>query len=314
MSPAVPVEIRQPSPSELEEALEIPSSPERARWLRHHVRNPAGQRILVGVDEGGGVARAYAGRRLRVRLEGAPAAFTLVSDTFREGASEAFDRAFGQCFGGGEEGQDVVLFGLPDGPAWDVARTELRYDMIRSQLALVAPASSRSGGGGAAAPDVEEVEAFPEAVDELFGRAASASPAIAERTRATLQHRFPPGEGFRIALARRQGALQGYAVFHPEGPPELERTAWVWDWLVPSGTEEDAAPLRSWLRERAAEAGASDLAALFPDSCPDWIAFQRAGFQARPFPRFLVARTFAKRQSMRWLYHNWYYTLADVVD
>jgi len=313
VNPASPHEIRQPNASELEALVAALPASERADWRRHHAESPESTRVLIGLDEQGQPAGAHAGRRLVVRMEGARAGFTLVGDSFRPGASVAFDRAFGQTFGGAEEGLDLVHFGLADAPAWDLARAEMRYDMIRTQLALVLPIAER-GSSGASGLTVEEVAAFPEAVDALFERAAGSLGAVAERTAEALARRFPPDRGFRVALARHGGGVAGYAVFRAAGPPEVEGAAWLWDWLVPPGEEPAGDALRAWAADCAASAGADRLAAVFPDSCSDWIAFQRAGFRAHAFPRFLVARSYAKQQSMRWLYHHWYYTLADLVD
>jgi hypothetical protein len=61
----------------------------------------------------------------------------------------------------------------------------------------------------------------------------------------------------------------------------------------------------------AIEQGAKEVLALFPDSTPEWMAFQETGFRARDTSYFLVGRNYSKPHDMRWLRNNWYYTLGD---
>ena len=96
-----------------------------------------------------------------------------------------------------------------------------------------------------------------------------------------------------------------------DAPFDLVQSGLVCDWIVPPDDAGAAHALLAWLAECAREADEEALTALFPDTAPEWLAFQRAGLRARPTRYFLVGRNYVKRYSMIWLYHNWFYTLGD---
>jgi hypothetical protein len=204
------------------------------------------------------------------------------------------------------------MYGMPVRSAWRIGRLYLDYEVCRSQDALwVDPDRFRA----AAAPcvEVEEVERFPEEVVELFERAREPHGALAVRDAAYLNWRFVerPEHAYRCALARgARGESLGLAVYRG-AVFDGHESGLVCDWLVPAGEERAAHALRAWLVERARSEDRRCLAGIWPETCPDWGSFQRAGYRVSPTQYYNVICQYTARFDIRWLYWNWYYTLGD---
>ncbi|MFT6362360.1 MAG: hypothetical protein ACJAZ8_000763 [Planctomycetota bacterium] len=193
---------------------------------------------------------------------------------------------------------------------------------MRTQLKLIAETDKvqlPSLGPVGSGVDVQELTEFPEDAAELFQKHAERTGAIAVRDKAQLDWRYVknPNNQYRIAAARRGPELVGLTV-QRTGSFDGEDSSLVCDWMV-AGPESNRAPfdlgatieLLAWQRAAATEASAPKIAALFPDSCAEWLGFQEAGFRVRDTSYFLVGRNYSKRHDMRWLRNNWYYTLGD---
>jgi len=298
----------------------VPRTLEQWRW--QYLENPSGWRISLAVLDGdGSVISQYAGVGQRMLLEGQPANFSQAVDSmtdpaWRRGLKKpgffvltGYPYAAG--YGGPPPDQDTIMWGLPVPPAWRVGKTYLDYELVRTQLKLVAD-PARLVLGDASGVDIEEVDEFPEEVAALAERRAGAAGAMAIRDKAQLDWRFVrhPEKSYKIALARRAGALVGCSVF-ATGAFDLSEDALVCDWIVDVGDTAAANALLAWQAQHARAAGMQRLTTILPETCPEWLAFQRAGFRVRPTHYFLVGRNYVKRYSMIWLYHNWFYTLGD---
>ncbi len=298
----------------------VPRTLESWRW--QYLQNPSGWRIWLGFARDGRLISQYAGVGQRMLLEGAPARFSQAVDSMTD---RSFARGlkkpgyfvltgypYAANYGGPPPDKDVIMWGAPVPPAWRIGRAYLEYELIRPQQKLSAP-PDQVRARSAAGVEIEEPPRFPAEVEGLFRRAAAPHGAIAVRDKAHLDWRFcdHPERRYALALARRRGELRGLTVYAKaafDGEPDQ---GLVCDWLVVPGDEEVAGTLRAWLVGRARADGARQLVAAFPDTCAEWLDFQRAGLRAAPTRHFLVGRNYVRRFTMRWLYWHWYYTLGD---
>ena len=291
-------------------------------WRWQYLANPSGWRIWLAVlDEGGAVISQYAGVGQRMWLEGESANFSQAVDSmtdpaWRRGLKKPgffvlTGYPYAENYGGPPPDHDTIMWGLPVPPAWRVGKTYLDYELVRTQLKLVAPVDGLCLGASGAV-EVEEVSEFPEEVRALAERRSALSGAMAVRDKAQLDWRFVqhPEKSYRIALAKRGGELVGCSVAST-GAFDQAQSALVCDWIADPGDAEAQSALLAWQAECARAAGEEHLTTILPDSAPEWLSFQRAGFRVRPTQYFLVGRNYTKRYSMIWLYHNWFYTLGD---
>ena len=133
------------------------------------------------------------------------------------------------------------------------------------------------------------------------------------RDRAQLDWRWVahPEKRCRIALARRGRELLGYAVL-VRGDFDGERDlALVADWLVAPGEPAATAALLAWIAARARLDGLGTLTTIVPDSAPEWLELQRAGFRVAPTRYFVIGKQYRRRYDVHWMNRHWYYTLGD---
>ncbi len=293
------------------------------RWL--YQRNPSGSRIWLALDEEGAVVSQYAGLGQRMWVQGERANFSQSVDSMtdlgpraglkRPGAFVLTGRPYAEHFGGDAPDRDLVMWGLPVPAAWRIGRRYLDYELIRTQLALfAAPDDVRPGipRAGAADVRVEEVARFPDELDALSERLGRERGAVAVRDRAQLAWRFEddPRHTYRLAVARTSRGLAGLAACRP-GTFDGRDGLLVADFAVGQGEDAAAAALLDWLAAAAADADRAELVAVFPETAPEWLDFQRAGFRARGTQYVLVGRSYARRIEFPWLRRSWYYTLGD---
>jgi hypothetical protein len=120
-----------------------------------------------------------------------------------------------------------------------------------------------------------------------------------------------PDERYDIGIARRGGAAVGYAVYRRGLFARVEGEGLICDFICPPDDVGTRTALLAWLVERARASGAERLVTLFPDTSPEWLAFQRQGFHAAGTAYFVVGKSFVKRHRIQWLYQNWFATLGD---
>lgn len=294
-----------------------PRSLEAWRW--QFLENPAGRRMWLAFDSDGRVINQQAGVPLRMRFDGEAAVWTQVVDSFSDpehrsglkkpGLFTIAAMPFSDNYGGPD--RDAVMYGIPPRDAFRIGQKFLGYEAVRNQNKLVLM-SDRASLGSAGGVDVEEVERFPESIVELFEAAAPRFGAATVRDATYLNWRFRhPEREYSRAIARRAGKIVGYAVYR-EGEFDHSRDGLVCDWLTAPDQPEAASALWAWLAESSFECGVERLVAVFPETAPDWVAFQLAGFRAERTRFYMVARAYRRPYDMRWLYRNWYYTLGDL--
>lgn len=205
-----------------------------------------------------------------------------------------------------------ALVGLPNRGVFRLAFARCGAETVRNQNKLcLVPKALR--GAFDHELTVEEVAGFGADVDDLFARASGRYGAIGVRDARYLDWRFAahPERPYRIAQTREAaGRLVGYAVFR-YGRFDGRDDGLVADWLTDPGVPAAGHALRRWLAERTEEAGAELLTIVLPDTCPEWLEFQHAGFRVRPTADFLMARAYRRQHDVVWMHRNWYYTLAD---
>ncbi len=288
------------------------------QWRWRYLDNPGGWRIFVTVTPDGRVVTQCAAIGQRMLLDGAHGSFCQLVDSMSDPAFREWrtkPSAFATCsvkfwdhYG---SNPDTVVWGLPVPAAWRVGKRDMRYAVVRTQTRLVGSARTWQS---AAAPqvDVEEVHDIPTDIDHLFARAAAPYKAIAVRDAALLTWRFlrHPEHRYTLAVARRSGRAVGLCV-HRTGELEGERVGLVCEWLVDPGDDGARAALGTWLLARTHADGAKRFVAFLPDSCVEWLPLQHLGMRVEASSYFIVGREAGRGHDMRWLYHNWYYTLGD---
>ncbi len=299
-----------------------PRTTEAWRW--QFLEHPHGRRVWIGLDREGRVVGQQASLPVRMQVGDETMFWSQVVDSFadpshgrglrKKGVYATTARGHSDRFGGEPPERDPIMYGMPVRPAWRIGRLYLDYEVCRSQDALCAELARIEHPAGGAV-EVEEVERFPDEVSDLFERARGPHGALAIRDAAILDWRWlrRPGHRYRCALARRRGAgreLLGLAV-QRSGRFDAFEGGLACDWLVVPGADGAARALRAWLAERTRDDGGERLVGIWPETCPDWSAFQRAGFRVRPTQYYNVICQYTARFDLRWLYWNWYYTLGD---
>jgi len=289
------------------------------RWLFE--RNPSGRRLWLAVAPDGRIVAQCAGIAQRMLIDGAPTHVSqsidsLADPTFtgglkRPGVFVTTCLAYWEAYSGDAPDRDAFVWGWPVETAWRIGKSQLSYEVVRTQSRLVATERTFAPTSDPSVA-VHEVRAFPADVDGLFEQVARTSRCIAVRDVPQLTWRFLERPGFRyeIAEARRAGRLVGLAVWRSaafDGRPCGALCEWLVDGSVPGA----AAELAAWAFERTRAAGRDELVAVLPDVHPQWLVMQDMGFRVGPTKYFPVARHFAKRHEPRWLQKHWYYTFAD---
>ncbi len=293
-----------------------------AAWRWQFEANPSGARIFLALTEDGQVVSQYAGIGQRVLLEGQRVSFSQSVDSMTDPAWRLVLREpgffvltatpYGERFGGPGPDQDVFMWGLPVWSAWRVGKAYLDYEVLRTQLKLAAPLE-RLRLAPAGGVEVEEVARFPDDVEAVGASRAAQAGAMAVRDVPQLEWRFRqrPDRSYAVGVARRGGAAVGYAVFRKDLFDKTPDEGLVCDFVAPPGDAAVSSALLAWLADRARAEDARRLVTLFPDTAPEWQAFQRAGFHAAGTMYFIVGRSWVKRTKLRWLFENWFYTLGD---
>jgi L-amino acid N-acyltransferase YncA len=295
----------------------VPRTLEEWRWL--YERNPSGRRIFLAVAEDGRVLAQYAGIPQRVWLDGAPTSFSQSVDSMsdpdsrrlaREPLFVQVGRAFDAAFGGTGPAKDTLMWGLPVPAAFRIGKRALKYELIRQQHKLSAPLARLALPAAALA--AEELAEFPAECDAWFARVARERRGLAVRDRAQLHWRYRenPNHRYRFAVARRAGSLAGLVVFQKGAFDQVE-DGLVVDWLASPGDSDVRHALLAWAAEAARAEGCERLTAVFPETAPEWLAFQELGFRVHATRYFLVAWSFSRVHDLAWMQRHWYYTLGD---
>jgi len=284
-----------------------------ARWRWQFQENPAGTRLMAAFDGDGRALAQYAGVPQRARLDGEAVTFTQAVGSFCLPAARSLGRqslfvktgfAYADEYVG--PGGDAWTWGYPVVSARRIGEHALGYERVREQTMLVAPHERITPAASSAT--VDEVGELPEEVDELFGRLAPRYSAVCERTKGWLDWRYKrhPEHRYRMATARKEGALTGYVIARPQVFQGARRLV-VCDWWCEDPAE---GALMSWLCEAARDAGVKGVAACFHHQAEEYRVWQERGFQVVPTSLVLSGRSHTRRPPF-WFASRWYTTLGD---
>lgn len=280
---------------------------------------------MLSVDADGRPLAAIAALKVPVLYEGKPAWIGQVMDarvdTERCGGLRNPGRfahlaeAFARLHGGQIDAGMPLFYGVPTKSLWRLAKERLSTKLMRTQDVLL-----RDLDGielpPAAGLEAESVSAFPESVTALKIRTGEAKALVTRPSCGALNHRYVefPGGAFQISIVKRAGEVAGYAVFRTGtlegGEPRL---GLIWDWLVPDADQAVSAALMHWAKDQAASHGCAELAYVCPETCAEWLLLQSVGMRVQASGMTIAARHFARQMTMRWLYHNWNYSLGDLI-
>ena len=324
------IEIRQYEPRDQAALLEtfnlvFAEDSEHARprtvdeWAWAYERNPAGQRIFLGLD-GERVVSHYAAWPLRAEVQDFETHFLQIADIFvhpeyrwRKGEQNLFLKtglAYFAAFG--SQWEDVVHFGMPNKRHFQLGKMHegMGYDLIRPHGML-----GRGSRGQVEMPaEVQLLERFDEQVQWLYERCSGAWGASTIRDATYLNWRLvdhPTHEYKRLGVRDGDGILRGLAVVRrvPQVDPNLLT---VIEWLVPPEEPEVGELLQRGLLSLAGEPGVHGLVAMFPDWSPWFEQFQAWGWLVHTSPYFMVGRSYRKSVDIQWLRHHWHYQFSDL--
>lgn len=276
---------------------------------------PHGARVAFARDGAGEVIAGIAATRHRARLEGTEVHWLEVGDLFHDFAHgrglararplRAAGEAFTEAFGGFPPDKHPVLYGLPNRRAHRFGLRVLEWEVLRSENELVLDLARAPAEAGREV-EVQPVERFPADVERAFEAFAAGRAAILVRDAAMLNWRYAerPGEPCTRLLARRSGEPVGWAV---------ERAGLLLDWGARPDDTPTVAALLHGATASARRAGARTLAAVFPDTAPEFQLFQRLGFRVRGTREILCFRSFQRPAIMSWLFQHWSYTRGDTL-
>jgi hypothetical protein len=292
-----------------------------ALWRWRTRANPDGACLGVARDEAGRVRAAIVGVRRAARLAEERVAFLEITDLFNDfeaGRGLARARAyvelgegFSRAFGGAAPEKHPLMWGIPTRRAHRIGLARHGFEILRTQSRLSSEVR-RFAPGGASDVELEDVERFPADAGELFERFARGRGALLERDAARLDWRYAlhPERRYRIALARRAGALVGYAVCRL-GAWGGESGALLVDWCVPPEERGVGSALLAWAGFLARRGGAARLVTSVPDKSPEWALFQDRGLRVSATDEVLAFRSFQKPYVMSWLFAHGFLLLGD---
>ena len=272
-------------------------------------------------DDEGRVLAAIAALRVPALSEGQEAhllqvvaAYSSAAGLQRDGRFVRVAEQFARSQGGPVPDGAPLIYGIATRPMWRIAKERLSAKVMRTQDVLRVELNKLALPASADCT-IEGVAEFPSDVDALKLRQSEQSGLVCRPTAGTLNHRFAtaPHSGYRIALAKRAGVLVGYAVFKVGETEFGDRSGVIWDWCVPGSDAQAGVALLGWLAETAESEQVTKLAIVLPDTHPDWVSLQRVGFRVYGSKLVVAVRHFPRQMTMRWLYHNWNYSLSDLV-
>ena len=242
------------------------------------------------------------------------AAHSSPSGLQRDGRFIRVAEQLARSFGGAVPEGAPLAYGVPTRSLWRIAKERLSAKVMRTQDVLRVELSKLQLPAGGDC-QIEDVLEFPGEVSELKLRQSEQAAIVCRPTARALNHRFTgtPLGVYRIALAKRAGVLVGYAVFKVGETEFGQRAGVIWDWCVPNSDALAGVALLDWLAACARAEQVLELALVLPDTQPDWVALQKIGFRVYGSKLVVTVRHFPRQMTMRWLYHNWSYTLSDLV-
>ena len=287
-------------------------------WRMAH---PGGAHLGVARAPDGQVLAAVIGLGHPSRLAGESATFMELVELFndfgagqglaRTQAMDALCQGFASQHAGRAPEGAPVIYGWPTRRVHRYLLGRQKAEVLRSEQFLAAGAEQLSHLCKPLAQDleIERVKRFPSAVTPLFERFSQGREALLVRDESRLNHRFAehPERDYEIALLRRSGDLQGYAVLRREADGSCHLS----DWCVPieDGPAIDA--LVGWAAERTLAEKGAQLNFGVSTCSPEYRHFQGLGFRVHE-SEYMLFRSFQKPFIMSWLFENWFYTFGDL--
>ena len=275
----------------------------------------------VACGEDGQAAAWIVARRERVVLGGDVVPWLRVVEIGNTRRGEALGlarplvralEAFGKTYGGRAPEGHVIAYGWPTRRLRRLTYAMTRGGVVRNQNRLVLrPETAR--GEAAHGVQVDEVERFPDELDELFARVRERDGVLRVRDAEAMNARFVGTRHRRLVARAANGALVGCAV-HRAGRYHGEPTRLVVDWMeAPAVSPEEAAgpALREALLDAMRTAGDPSLTMLLADSSPHWRAFQDAGYRVFGTNDYVMVASFQRPYDAYWLERHWQYTASD---
>lgn len=294
------------------------------QWNWKFRDNPTGRvEIVVADHDTDGIVGVYAAIPYRADIDGEEAwasqgvDLAVLPEYRRVGPPPGLFISIGSLYhdeycGQGPE-RASYYFGLPI-PAWKHGHRHFGYQVGRDWDFLFLDPGSATSLERRVAPglEVRTVETPSEDHDELELRVRPELRVAIRRDRDYWRWRYAarPDRTYRLLECRDRssGKLRGAAVYSVADLLR-PRTAWLVDWLVPSGDLEatEALICSAETHARADRTGA--LAALFSQVDPRFLAFQDLGFRVMGSPYFLAVVPY--RHSLAFFRERWYFTLGD---
>jgi hypothetical protein len=287
-------------------------------WRMAH---PGGAHLGVARDSSGQVLAAVVGMAHPTRLAGETVDFmelVELCNDFEAGTglarTQAMDElcaAFASQHGGRAPEGMPVIYGWPTRRAHRYLLGRQKAEVLRSEQFLLASREQLSHLCKPLTADLEleSVKRFPSTVTALFERFSQGREALLVRDEARLNHRFAehPDRDYQIALLRRGGELQGYAVLRRDERGACQLS----DWCVPMDDGPAIDALVAWAAEVTLAGGGSELSFGVSTCSPEYRHFQGLGFRVVE-SQYMLFRSFQKPFIMSWLFEHWFYTFGDL--
>lgn len=299
---------------------------DEALWRWKYRAGPEPGCSVLATDAAGRVRGHYGALGQRLLVGGDAVRVTHAADSLARapaGPGLAAVRGFlaaGRAFAEAADATDAFTWGLPVARAARLGERFLGYHRLRPQLALVAPVGSLDLERSRLPRSLEArvADDVPSTLDGLARTVRAVHPERASfaRDRAWYRWRFldHPRERFELFRLDDARGCRGLAVYR-QGGFDRFRGGLLCDWLVPADDDDAARALLAAVARRARFDGARVLIALWPESAPEWSAFERAGFRAHVSRYPLTVRAWAGAAAAgideRWLRERWTYTLGD---
>jgi hypothetical protein len=296
-----------------------------ANWRWKFCENPAGQQIMLAVNEAGEVVGQYAavpawaakgGRRFLL----SQAVESMVDLRFRRGLKKpglqvTLVRRFYEEYMGPDAG--AMAYGFPI-PVYCrlLVRTgvcTVLHRVVQLERELTIGASVPRGRLTSWRYRIEQVSRFPAAVDDLWPRCQSELPLAIIRDARYLNWRYAdcPDVAYTklVATDRWTGRVAGVAALRLGF--EDRRVALLMDWLVPGRRGQLAEALLRHCHAVAAASGQSRIEAWFPEYAPQFHFLKDHGYSPTPTQYEIVVEPFVPELPREWVRGHWYYTMGD---
>jgi len=303
----------------------IPRTLEQWNWEFRD--NPAGNQIVLAVDNDGEVICQYCCLPYHVNLRGEKVVSGLGVDSFadpsfRQGLKKegVFLRVARNYF------KTIAIpeitafgYGFPNDKAYRIGVKMLKYHEIRKpQNSLYrnlwqVQNDDDVGGGIEANSTIEEIKSFDKRFDDFWESLLSSYPMATWRDSAYLNWRYfachwIPYRAF--AATDSSGALKGFCVLRPgwQDHPMLA----VPEILTHPDDEGTLADILRFITSFARTNNQQRIEFWLADSCKPYDLARRMGFKAENSPFNLVGRFYRDDLDLKYAYDNWYYTLGDM--